>query len=78
MMKLHILTPESSRSIEAEAVFFPGTRSAFEVLPSHAPIISTLEAGKLRWRAAGKEESIDIRGGVMQLENDEIKVCAQL
>jgi len=79
MIKVNILTPVSSRSIEAEAVFLPGTRSPFEVLPGHAPIISSLEAGRIRWRdAEGKEDGLDIRSGLVRVKDDEITACVEL
>ena len=79
MIKLVILTPESSRSVEAEAVFLPGTRAPFEVLPGHAPIISSLEAGRIRWRLGdGKEEGIDVRSGLVRVKDDEITACVEM
>ena len=49
-MTVNVYTPEYTRSFEAAAVFLPGSAAPFEVLPGHAPIISTLEAGTVRWR----------------------------
>ena len=79
MIQLDILTPVSSRSIQAAAVFLPGTRSPFEVLPGHAPIISSLEAGRTRWRDAdGKEDGLDIRSGLVRVKDDVITACVEL
>ena len=71
--------PIQSRSIQAAAVFLPGTRSPFEVLPGHAPIISSLEAGRIRWRDAdGKEDGLDIRSGLVRVKDDVITACVEL
>lgn len=79
MIQLDILTPVSSRSIQAAAVFLPGTRLPFEVLPGHAPIISSLEAGRIRWRDAdGKEDGLDIRSGLVRVKDDVITACVEL
>ncbi|MCR5277095.1 MAG: hypothetical protein K6D54_05460 [Bacteroidales bacterium] len=79
MIQLDILTPVSSRCIQAVAVFLPGTRSPFEVLPGHAPIISSLEAGRIRWRDAdGKEDGLDIRSGLARVKDDVITACVEL
>ena len=76
-MILQILTPVSVEKHQAEAVFLPGASGAFEVLPGHAPIISTLEAGLVRWRDAGKEESLPLSGGMAMVRNDVITVCIE-
>ncbi len=80
MMDIHIdiLSPEWSRSLEADAVFLPGTCGEFEVLRNHAPIISTLSHGRIRWRVAEKEESLDIKGGVVRLKDNRMQICIQL
>lgn len=78
MIKLDILTPEWTRSVEAEAVFVPGVLGEFEVLQNHAPIISALVAGDVKWREGGKLEKIAVKGGVMRLKDNEMKVCAEI
>lgn len=77
-MKLRILTPEWSREVEADAIFLPGTVSPFEVLPGHAPMISALEAGDVRWRNKGEEECLAVRGGVVRVGRQETIVCAEV
>lgn len=78
MIKIDILTPEWSRSVEADAVFIPGAMGEFEVLKNHAPIISTLVAGSIRWRLDGKEESLAVKGGVVHLKNNIMRICAEV
>lgn len=75
---LQILTPEWNREVEADAVFLPGTASPFEVLPGHAPIISTLDSGDVRWRKDGKEETLKVKRGFVKVEKDTVKVCAEV
>ena len=76
-MILRFLTPVSSEEHEADAVFLPGAAGRFEVLRGHAPIISGLTAGKVRWRDGEGEHSIDISSGVARVLDDEITVCAK-
>lgn len=78
MIKVNILTPEWTRSVEAEAVFLPGTLGEFEVLNNHAPIISTLTKGEVRWRSCGREDSIAIKGGAVRLKDNEMQICAEV
>ena len=76
-MTLQIITPESFSEHTAEAVFLPGAAGAFEVLKGHAPIISALSKGDIRWRDASGEHDRPVSGGMVMVENDIIKVCAE-
>lgn len=78
MIKLDILTPEWTRSVEADAVFIPGALGEFEVLKDHAPIISALTEGEIKWRIGEKLDKLAVKGGVMRLKNNEMKVCAEI
>lgn len=77
-MTVNVYTPEFTRSFEAAAVFLPGSAAPFEVLPGHAPIISTLEAGRVRWRGKEGEESLEIKSGAVRVENNTIEICAEV
>ncbi|HQS06562.1 MAG TPA: F0F1 ATP synthase subunit epsilon [Daejeonella sp.] len=64
-MKLEILTPDKKVfEGEVRSVTVPGTMGSFEVLKDHAPVISTLEDGKVIIRTDKDEETIFIKGGV--------------
>ncbi|NLZ20351.1 MAG: F0F1 ATP synthase subunit epsilon [Bacteroidales bacterium] len=62
----------------ASAVFLPGQIGPFEVLPNHAPIISALSAGPVRMMNGGKEQRIDVGGGVVRVLDNVITVCAEM
>ena len=76
---LKVLTPVGTAfEGTVEAVFLPGAKGRFEILPGHAPIITALSGGSLVWRAAGREESLAIAGGAAMLSNNTLTVCAEL
>ncbi|MFH2142353.1 MAG: ATP synthase F1 subunit epsilon [Bacteroidota bacterium] len=78
-MYIEILTPET-KIYEGEAVLvqFPGTAGSFAVLKSHAPIISTLNEGKIKIvTKEGTETYFQISGGVVEVKNDKIIVLAE-
>ena len=78
-LTLRILTPDGPVfDGPVEAAFLPGSGGPFEVLPGHAPIISSLEAGSVVWRAGGKEQSVVIRNGSAILDKGVIIACVQL
>ena len=76
-MTLRIITPVLVDEHTVEAVFLPGAAGAFEVLKGHAPIISALSAGEVRWRDASGESSQPVQGGMVMVENDIITVCVE-
>jgi F-type H+-transporting ATPase subunit epsilon len=46
------------------------------ILPQHAPLLSTLKAGELRYRRSGNEESLAIGGGFVEVLNNRVIVLA--
>lgn len=77
-MLLEILTPDKKVfEGEVSSVSLPGTMGSFEILNNHAPIISTLEDGKLIVRGGGKEEVFLIQGGVVENLNNHVVVLAE-
>lgn len=79
-MTLEILTPSgtTAHAEDVSAVFLPGLLGEFEVLRHHAPIISALGRGAIRWRGAGGgEESVAVESGFVIVENDHIQACVE-
>jgi F-type H+-transporting ATPase subunit epsilon len=77
-MNLEILTPDKKIfEGEVRSVTVPGTMGSFEILNNHAPIISTLDDGKLTVRTAGKEEVFMVKGGVVEVLNNNVVVLAE-
>ena len=80
-MILEILTPDK-KVFEGEvaSVTVPGTMGSFEILNNHAPIISTLEDGKLIVRGSStsaKQDVFLIHGGVVEVLNNKVMVLAE-
>jgi F-type H+-transporting ATPase subunit epsilon len=77
-MQLEILTPDKKvYEGEVTSVTLPGTLGSFQILANHAPVISTLEDGKLVVNGGGKEEVFMIRGGVVENLNNHVVVLAE-
>ena len=77
-MVLEILTPDK-KVFEGDvtSVTVPGTMGSFEVLKDHAPIISTLEDGKVIIRTGKESETIVITGGVIEVLKNKIIILAE-
>ena len=78
-MKLEIITPEQIVfSGEVELISLPGTSGLFTMLEDHAPIVSSLKKGKLRYKTTKSEEvEIGIRGGFVEMNNNIASVCVE-
>ena len=76
-LTLEIATPErlllSEKVSEAE---IPGKDGYLGVLPGHAPLISELAAGVLRYVAGGKTVYLSILGGFVEILDDHVRVLA--
>ncbi|MHC2993023.1 ATP synthase subunit epsilon [Pontibacter sp. HJ8] len=77
-MYLEIITPDKKVFAgEVEAAQFPGTNGSFEVLNSHAPLISTMESGRIRITTKQGQEFFIVDGGVVEVLNNKIIVLAE-
>ena len=76
---MDIVSPEKQLfSGEVEGATFPGDKGRFTVLYNHAPIISTLGQGTIKWVQQGQEAPLDIKGGFVEVENNRIIVCVEI
>lgn len=77
-MHLTIITPD--RQVfdgEVEAATFPGSEGSFQVLNNHAPLVSSLDKGKIIYRGKNGESSITVEGGVVEVLKNNITVLAE-
>lgn len=79
-MHLEIITPETKLySGEVKLIQIPGTRGSFEILKDHAPIISTLEKGRIKIEdKKGNTDYFEIQGGVIEAKSNNIIVLADI
>jgi len=77
-MNLEILTPDKKVfEGEVRSVTVPGTMGSFEILNNHAPIISTLNDGKLIVRSGAQEDVYLVKGGVVEVLDNKVVVLAE-
>jgi len=78
-LTLHILSPEGPvLETQADIVTLPGAAGSFTVLKDHAPIVTALVQGDVRYVAAGKEESVPIKEGFAEVRDNTVTVCAEV
>ncbi len=77
-MFLEIITPDKQvYSGEILSTTLPGTKGSFQVLKNHAPMISTLEKGRIVIKNSSEEKIIHIEGGIVEILNNNIVVLAE-
>lgn len=77
-MKLTIISPEKIIfDGDTEGVFVPGSKGTFEILKGHAPIISSLQKGIIRYKHSS-EQTVNINGGFVEVANDNIVACVEV
>ena len=76
-MLVTIVSPEKELfKGEVQSIQLPGKQGRFEVLQNHAPLISTLSEGKIVCSGTDSLE-IDIKGGFVEINNNNVAVCVE-
>ena len=80
MLKLKVVSPERIEfEGEVESVLVPGTMGQFQILLNHAPIISSLDKGRVVYALPDSEKkSLDISGGFVEVQKNVVSLCVEL
>ena len=75
---LHIISPEGTIvKADVSLVSLPGIVSPFTVLPGHAPLITALSKGSVRYVEDGEEKRVPIREGFVEVRENTVTVCVE-
>ena len=78
-LNLKIVSPEKVAFDGAvERVVVPGTSGEFEILTDHAPIISTLEKGRLVFHDSEGQHELMVNGGFVEVQKNNVNICVEL
>ncbi len=61
---------------DVDMVIAPGAAGTLGILPSHAPLITTLSGGELRVKKGGQEYSMVVFGGFMEVTPEKVIILA--
>ena len=79
MLTLKIVSPERVVFTgEVDSVLVPGAMGSFEILTGHAPIISTLEEGKVVYGIKGAKTELHIVGGFVEVQKNLVSLCVEI
>jgi F-type H+-transporting ATPase subunit epsilon len=73
-MELKVLTPKGvALKCAVESVVAPGGVGYLGVLRNHAPLITTIQPGILRWRtASGETDQLQVGSGLMEVVHNQV------
>ena len=73
LLELEIISPEKQIFKGRVAwVQVPGAKAPFRVLGNHAPLVSTLCAGELKWMMGGEEQQMPVKSGFVEVKNNKV------
>ena len=76
---LEIVTPEARIfSDEVDSVVLPGIEGEMGVLPSHAPLVTTLLPGELRYTKGGKTTDLAVGEGLVEITGNTARVLTDM
>ncbi len=76
-LKIDVVTAERIvYSADVDEVLAPGVQGQLGILPHHAPLMTTLQAGELIIKKGGQEELLAISGGFIEVRPDRVIVLA--
>jgi F-type H+-transporting ATPase subunit epsilon len=78
-MYLEIITPDKKiYQGEARSITLPGSKGSFQILKNHAPIISTLTKGNVKFVDGNNQEhSYFVESGVVENKKNKIIVLLE-
>ena len=74
-MDLTVITPDK-KIFEGtiQQITLPGSAGAFQILENHAPLVSSLQKGVIRYRSKQQEYTWAIESGFVEVGNNTITV----
>ena len=83
LFELEIVSPEKHIFTGmVEWVMLPGAKAPFTVLYNHAPLVSTLCAGNIKWKIGKEKQTMAVQSGFVEVKENkvtaliEVKACA--
>ncbi len=74
---VEIITPTRKvLSVETESVVVPASTGYLGVLVNHAPLVTSLGIGVLKYKEKGEEKKVAICGGFLEIRDNKVSVMA--
>ena len=79
--EIHLAVVSPERTVfdgKVTSVTLPGELGSFQVLPGHAPLISSLAAGEMKYTAGKETQVLQIAGGFVEVRDNSVSACVEL
>lgn len=77
-LTLRVITPDHIvLDTQADTVRVPALDGSMGFLPRHANLVSALDMGFLTWRQDGKDHSLFVSGGFVEIKKDTVRVVSE-
>ena len=77
-INLHIVTPNGEvATLDVATVTVSGIEGEFGVLPGHAPFLTQLRPGLIRYEEGGMPRSLVVTEGIVEVSDDKVIVLAR-
>lgn len=77
-MTLKVVTPQ--RMVldrdDAEIVLAPGVEGELGILPNHAPLLSRLKSGVVKYKVGGKNHYVGLEAGFLEVSSNKVTILA--
>ena len=78
-IELKVLSPERELlACQVEQVELPGMKGRFVVQKDHAPILSALVQGVIRYRSGGEDKEVPVSSGFVKVKDNLVTACVEL
>lgn len=79
MLDLQIVTPEEKIfSDQVDSVLLPGSEGEMGVLPQHAPVVTALTPGELRYQQGDTEHELAVGHGFVEVTQGRVAVLTDM
>ena len=79
LIELEIVSPEKQLFNGCvDQVSLPGAKAPFTVLHNHAPMVSTLCAGNIKWKSGKDERTMAVKSGFVEVRNNVVSACVEV
>ena len=79
LIELEIVSPEKRLFTGmVESVNLPGARAPFMVLHNHAPLVSVLCAGNIKWKVGKDEQTMAVKGGFVEVKDNKVSALVEM
>jgi len=77
-LTLRVITPDHIvLDTQTSAIKVPATDGSMGILPRHAAMVAALDVGLLTYEAGGKEESLFVSGGFVEVRSNTVRVITE-